>query len=56
MKIVKTQYGVELIPESSYEQDALETLAGKSITAKFTDSWNQTGNLVIQYEPHPWDK
>jgi len=57
MKCKKTQYGIELIPENDFEVECLKHLFNhKPISASFTDNWNNSGNLIIQWQPHPWDK
>lgn len=56
MKIKKTEYGVELIPESSFEVECLKHLRNQtSIFMKFEDEWDQKGNLKIEGKPHPWN-
>lgn len=57
MKCKKTEHGVELIPESDYEKECLLHIKHQdNVKIEFEDTWNNTGNLIIQGEPHPWDK
>jgi hypothetical protein len=57
MKCKKTEYGVELIPETDHERECLKHLERQSsVTITFEDTWNKTGNLQIEGKPHPWDK
>lgn len=56
MKVEKSEYGIKLIPESKYEEECLSHIGGKQIKAQFSDSWNRTGSLKIEFEPHPWDR
>lgn len=56
MKVIKKEDGIDLVPETEFERECVKHIAGKSITAKFEDSWNRTGNLEIKFEIHTWDK
>lgn len=56
MKIKKLEYGIELIPESKYEEECLSHISGKQVKVQFVDSWEQKGPLKIEFEPHPWDR
>lgn len=56
MKVKKTEHGIELEPENELEKECLRHIAGKSLTAKFEDAWNRTGDLKIEFQPHPWDR
>lgn len=56
MKCKKTQYGIELIPENNFEIECLKHLFDhKPVSVVFEDNWNNTGNLIVQGKPHPWD-
>lgn len=54
MQVIKTQYGIELIPENEFERDCLRHIANKSINAKWTDNWNQKDNLKIEFPADSW--
>lgn len=57
MKCKKTEYGIELIPESQFEKDCLRHLYTRQpVTAKFEDEWDCKGNLILEGKPHPWDE
>ena len=57
MKIKKTEYGVELVPENDHEKECLKHIMGKGpLSAKHEDVWDQKGPVKIQFKPHPWDK
>lgn len=58
MKCKKTEFGIELVAESDYEQECLKHLDSKkgSLTINFEDSWNKSGTLKIEGKPHPWDE
>lgn len=55
MQVIKTQYGIELIPENEFEKDCIKHIASKSLEAKFEDQWNQCGNLKLEFKPHARD-
>ena len=55
MKVIKKEDGIDLVPETEFEKECIKHIAGKTITAKFEDSWNRTGNLEIKFEAHKWD-
>lgn len=57
MKCKKTEYGIELIPETDFERDCLRHVQEQvNVTLQFEDAWNRTGNLKIEGQPHHWDK
>jgi hypothetical protein len=56
MKVIKTENGVTLEAETPFEAECLKHIANKPLTAKFEDEWNLTGNLVLSFPNHPWDK
>lgn len=55
MQLKKLANGVEFIPETEFEKECIQLLAGKALSAKFEDAWDQKGPLQITYEKHPWD-
>ena len=55
MKIKKTEHGIELEPETPHEKECLKHIAGKQLTAKYENVWDQTGPVKIEFKPHPWD-
>lgn len=55
MKVIKTEHGIDLIPETDFEKECIRHIAGKILTAKFEDDWNNSGNLEIRFQPHKWD-
>ncbi len=56
MKCKKTEYGIELIPETDFEIDCLKHLhSKKTIKIHFEDTWDCKGNLILEATPHPWD-
>ena len=57
MKCKKTEYGIELVSETDYERECLKHLERqRSVTIKFEDLWNKSGNLQIAGKPDPWDE
>jgi hypothetical protein len=54
MKCEKLENGIRLIAEN--QEECLQAIAGRHLTARFTNEWNQTGPLVVTYPKHPWDK
>lgn len=56
MKVKKTEYGIELEPETSYERECLDHIAGKKLTAVHEDAWARKGLVKIEFKPHPWDE
>ena len=56
MQTVIHEDGVELIPESDHEEEALRKIKRKSIKSiDFEDAWNETGSLKLTHGKHPWD-
>lgn len=55
MKSEKTKNGIKLIPENSFEEELLEWISNKQLTATFEDAWNKTGPLNLEFKSHPWD-
>lgn len=56
MKVKKTEHGIELEPENRYEEECLNHIAGKALTAKHQDQWERKGPVTIEFKPHPWDE
>ena len=56
MKCKQIELGIELIPENDFERDSLKKIANEEVKGDFEDSWDQTGNFIIEKKPHPWDK
>ena len=56
MKVIKTRYSIQLAPENEFEKECLKHIANKKLTSKYEDDWDQKGNLILKFEPHPWDK
>ena len=55
MKVIMTQLGIELVPETEFEKTCLEHVAKQSmVTLKFRDEWNSKGNLIIEGKPDEW--
>lgn len=56
MKVNKKENGIELIAETAWEQECIDSIAGKTLAANHEDTWDSKGPVTITYESHPWDR
>lgn len=54
MKVIVHENSIELVPETEFEKQSLKQIAGKPVVTKWTDDWNQTGNLKIETQDLDW--
>lgn len=55
MRIKIVQDGIELTPETEFEKEALDSIAGRTLKAEYEDPWEGKGALKITHPKHPWD-
>lgn len=57
MKIEASETEVRLLPETDWERLQLDRLRNNGVeSVQWSDSWEQTGDLVLTLQQHPWDK
>jgi hypothetical protein len=54
MKVIRSEHGIELIPETEFEKECLRLIANRAVTPVWTDSWNRSGNLKIEAKEPDW--
>ncbi len=55
MKITITKMGLILEPETEYDNMCIAHLIKQTgVTLKYSDEWNQTGNLILDGKHDEW--
>lgn len=54
MKVIAHENGIELVPETEFEKQCLKKIAHETVSMKWTDEWNQSGNLKIEAKDNDW--
>jgi hypothetical protein len=55
MKVIKHENGIELVPETDFEIECLRHIANRSIHAEWTDKWDSSGNLKVEFPKDSWN-
>ncbi len=55
MKVVRHENGIDLVPESDFEREALKSIWHEKVKMDWEDSWNQKGNFQIRQDRIMYD-
>lgn len=56
MTVIRHENAIELVPESEYERECLKLISGKSVSANWTDRWEQNGNMRIDIPQYDYGR